>query len=144
MTDRAIEQYLDIKVSISVSISIKIYLSNLNIQYLFRPYSGEIQWISWYSAVHLDLQFDTRGEGTLLDPKALYFCSILDIWLTFHKVKIENSLTNYPVEKFRICAPGMGGANKARNVRKLWISWRSFGTKGREDSEEGAAAGVEN
>ena len=38
MTDRAIEQYLDIKVSISVSISIKIYLSNLNIQYLFRPY----------------------------------------------------------------------------------------------------------
>ena len=39
MTDRAIEQYLDIKVSISVSISIKIYLSNLNNLYLFRPYS---------------------------------------------------------------------------------------------------------
>ena len=38
MTDRAIEQYLDIKVSISVSISIKIYLSNLNNLYLFRPY----------------------------------------------------------------------------------------------------------
>ena len=55
MTDKAIGYYLDIKVSISVSISIKIYLSNLNIQYLFHPYpacmhqpllakQGESQW----------------------------------------------------------------------------------------------------
>ena len=43
MTDRAIEQYLDTKVSISVSISIKIYLSNLNIQYLFHPYPLDLK-----------------------------------------------------------------------------------------------------
>ena len=61
MTDRAIEQYLDIKVSISVSISIKIYLSNLNIQYLFRPY---------FRATFVRLQFIRRR----LNPSVTQFC----------------------------------------------------------------------
>ena len=85
----------------------------------------------------------TRG-----DPEALYFCSISDISLTFHKVKIQikNSLTNHPVEKFRICAPGMGGANKsakrAKVVDILEIFWHE--REWREEGVDGTAPGVEN
>ena len=85
MTERAIEQYLDIKVSISVSISIKIYLSNLNIQYLFRPYLFPTS--HWRCRTLLPHRWVLRCscDVVLLPPRS--FQSFLQGWALPHRTK---------------------------------------------------------